>query len=226
MYEIKVLFCSVHSISTSVLLSHETPTGTSRLSGEQYMTSCHLAKLHLVYISKPALRLFIWTGVHLTRESHGPALTLTIMPPKADSHHISIDIVPSLPSHIPLTSFGWPRPSTVKAFTRERIQAATDAGTHLVPKKDTVFDISYSKAEKALLENIDSGNGCRKKCHQVIKKYVQTFSSQNSASGISSHIFKVVYVIHLGAIKASLPNRPIVPFGVSYNGVILVLMTR
>ena len=118
------------------------------------------------------------------------------MPPKAGSHHISLDIVASLPCDTPLTSSGWPRPSTTRAFRAESIQAAKDAGTHLVPKKDTVFDISYSKAEKALLENIDSGNGCRKKCHKVIKKYVQTFSSRNSASGISSHIFKVYVVVH------------------------------
>lgn len=129
-------------------------------------------------------------GVHITRESHGPALTLTIMPPKAYSHHISIDIVPSLPSYIPLTSSGWPRRATIRAFTQERTEAAKNAGTHLVPKKDAVFDISYSKAERALLEDIDSNNKCRKKCHQVIKKYVKSFTSLNSASGISSHIFK------------------------------------
>ena len=140
------------------------------------------SRLHIHF-----LFVVIIKGVHLSREAHGPALTLTIMPPTADSHHISVDVVPSLPCGISVTSQGWKQ----NTFSSEIIEQVKTVGTHLVPKDVILFDISYSKAERALLEAIDSGKQCHKMCHQVIKKYVKTFGSQTHARGISTHIFKV-----------------------------------
>ena len=130
-------------------------------------------------------------GITISSKAHGPALTLTLGPPLVDSHHINVDLVPSLQSNIPVTSRAWPRNASIEAFSKTRIEAAKKAGTHLVPKKDIVFALSYSKAENALLRGIDSGNECRRMCHQVIKKYLKTFKSQRSAEAMSSHIFKV-----------------------------------
>lgn len=137
------------------------------------------------------LFIFLWTGVTISPKAHGPALTITLMPLLTGSHDINVDLVPSLPSNIPVTSCVWPRNASMEAFTKTRIEAAKKAGTHLVPKKDIVFALSYSKAENALLRGIDSGNECRRMCHQVIKKYLKTFKSQRSAEAMSSHIFKV-----------------------------------
>ena len=104
-----------------------------------------------------------------------------------------MDIVISLPTTLKLTSFGWPREATRRALTSQKIDDVIATGLHLVPKKADVFDISFSKAERAILTGIDSGNGCRKMCHKVIKKYIESYRSQNPAEGISSHIFKVRY---------------------------------
>ena len=48
------------------------------------------------------------SGVSLSREAHGPALTLNITHP--GKHDISVDVAPSLPSNLPVTSNCWPRP--------------------------------------------------------------------------------------------------------------------
>ena len=90
-----------------------------------------------------------------------------------------------------MTSSGWPRPATRRVLSTEKIDKVKAAGIHLVPKGDEVWCISYSKCETALLDGIDSGNECRKMCHQLIKRYIQIFSSKTSASGVSSYIFKV-----------------------------------
>lgn len=129
-------------------------------------------------------------GVNLSREAHGPALTAKIKRP--GKHDIDVDIAPSIPSNLPMAPNSWPRPATRKALSESQIAQVQAAGTHLVPKGDTTFAVSYSKQEKALLNEFDAGNGCRKKCHQVMKRYFQEFSSKSldGAPGISTHILK------------------------------------
>ena len=129
----------------------------------------------------------------LSKDAHGPALTATIKQP--GKHDISVDITPSLPSNVPVTANCWPRPDTRKALTESQINSVINAGTHLVPKGDNVHAVSYSRAEKALLSTIDAGNGCRRECHKVMKRYVQEYCSKSPAggtAGISSHILKVL----------------------------------
>lgn len=128
------------------------------------------------------------TEVDLSPISHGPAITLTIKPPRG--HHISVDVTATLPCDLDVASSGWPRPDTRRVLSTEKIDKVKAAGIHLVPKGDEVWCISYSKCETALLDGIDSGNECRKMCHQLIKRYIQIFSSKTSASGVSSYIFK------------------------------------
>ena len=131
------------------------------------------------------------SGVSVSRKAHGPAVTVTIQQPRR--HNINVDIVPCIPSNLPVTSNCWPRPDTRKALSDLQIKNIMDVGTHLVPKGDIVFNVSYSKAEKELLKSLDAGNGCRKQCHQVMKRLVQEFASKSpdGAPGISSHLFKV-----------------------------------
>lgn len=128
------------------------------------------------------------TGVDLSPISHGPAITLTIKP--VGGHHISVDVTATLPCDLDVTSQGWPRADTRKALSADKIEKVKQAGIHLVPKGDEVWCVSYSKCEKALLHGIDTGNECRKMCHQIIKRFIQIFSSRCSTSGISSYIFK------------------------------------
>ena len=138
------------------------------------------------------------SGVSLSKDAHGPALTATIKQP--GKHDISVDVTPSLPSNIPVTANCWPRPDTRKALTGSQIDRVTNAGTHLVPKGDTVFATSYSRAEKELLRTIDAGNGCRRECHKVMKRFVQEYCSKSpdGAPGISSHILKVHNIVIFG----------------------------
>ena len=141
----------------------------------------------LTYFILSTYVLLCFQGVHISHDAHGPALTLTIMPPSADSHHISVDLVPSLPCDISVSSQGWQQ----NAYSSDVIEKVENVGTHLVPKDVLFFDTSYSKAERALMEAIGSGDTCHKMCHQVIKKYVKNFISNTPGKGLSTHIFKV-----------------------------------
>ena len=129
----------------------------------------------------------------LSRSSHGPALTLTIHPPKRYKiqHHISVDITLSLPCDIPIAK--WPRKETKQAFSETLIKGVKETGTHLVPKKDEFWAVSYSKAERALFSRLDEGNGCRKFVYKMLKKYMQSCKSRSRSGlpGLSSHILKV-----------------------------------
>lgn len=135
-----------------------------------------------------ALKELKLPGVDLSPISHGPAITLTIKP--GGGHHISVDVTATLPCDLDVTSNGWPRQGTRGVLSGDKIEKVMKAGIHLVPKGDEVWCISYSKCETALLDGIDTGNDCRKMCHQLIKRCIQIFGSKKSASGVSSYIFK------------------------------------
>ncbi|XP_060567539.1 zinc finger protein 423-like [Ruditapes philippinarum] len=130
--------------------------------------------------------------VDLSRNAHGPALTLTIHPPKRYKiqHDISVDITISLPCGIPIEK--WPRRETKRAFSEPLIKDVKETGTHLVPKKDEFWAVSYSKAERALFSRLDEGNGCRKFVYKMLKKYMQSCKSRSPSGlrGLSSHILK------------------------------------
>ncbi|XP_045194559.2 uncharacterized protein LOC123550191 [Mercenaria mercenaria] len=142
---------------------------------------------------KTAIKELNLTDVDLSRDAHGPALTMTIHQRDRDltiQHHISVDITLSLPSDIPIMK--WPRKETKKAFSKKLINDVKETGTHLVPKKDEVWAISFSKAERTLFSRIDEGNGCRKFVYKMLKKYMQSCKSrsENGLPGLSSHILK------------------------------------
>ena len=131
--------------------------------------------------------MFIFSGkVHLSRDAHGPAITLTIKRP--GSYDINVDMVPTISSSTPVEVNGWPRPDTRRAYSEDQIQAVQEAGLHLVPKNDTTWDISYSKAETAMFAALDRGNGCRKAVLKCMKKVIQ---SPYGLPGVSSYLVKV-----------------------------------
>ena len=137
--------------------------------------------------------MFIFSGkVHLSRDAHGPAITFTLKRP--GSHDINVDMVPTIPSTIPVAVNGWPRPDTRRAYSGDQIQAVREAGLHLVPKNDTTWCTSFSKAERAMFAALDRGNGCRKDVLKYMKKIVQdeTSKSPNGLPGVSSHLVKVI----------------------------------
>ncbi|XP_053401523.1 uncharacterized protein LOC123549236 [Mercenaria mercenaria] len=134
--------------------------------------------------------------VSIKNTAQGPALTLTISPNRelGISHEISVDVTVSLKcsAKLDFEHFGWPRAKTRKAFDQDVIDAAIEAGIHLVPKKDLFWSISYSRAERALLSSIDREFGCRKRVLKLLKKYVEKCKSGSTSKlpGISSHILK------------------------------------
>lgn len=130
--------------------------------------------------------------VHLSRDSHGPALTMTIHPNKHTpvKHNISVDVTVSLPCDEPIQN--WPRKETKRAFSEKLINDVKETGTHLVPKKDEFWSVSFSKAERELFSRIDEGNGCRRFVYKMLKKHLQTCKSRskNDLPGLSSHVLK------------------------------------
>lgn len=130
-------------------------------------------------------------SVSLSRSSHGPALTLTIKPQGDVEHSISLDITPTIEYSIKTSQFGWPRSETIKAFGKQLVNDTIAKGTHLVPKKDLFWAISFSRMERELLSGMDSDSGCRKYVYKMLKKYIEDCKrSRGDLPGISSHIVK------------------------------------
>ena len=129
--------------------------------------------------------------VILSRIAHGPAIQMIIL--QQGEHQISTDVTPTLACDVPVSSNGWPRPDTFLAFPQQLINNVVDIGCHLVPKGDTFWYVSYSKAETELLRGIDFDDGCRKMCHQFLKRCFDEYrsTSEEGAKGISSYILKV-----------------------------------
>ncbi|KAL4219560.1 hypothetical protein ACF0H5_022134 [Mactra antiquata] len=126
--------------------------------------------------------------VHLNKNCHGPALTLTIVPPNG-GHHISVDITPTVTSSEPARLS---RPDTIKAYdadTRARIEKA---GYCYVPKQNELWLVSNNSMAQEMLSKIDSGNGCRRHVGKMMKKEVTTSASrsEDGLPGVSSHIIK------------------------------------
>lgn len=127
--------------------------------------------------------------VDLAKVAHGPAITITIR--QKEGHQISVDMTPSIPvPQLKVSDYGWPRQKTEYALSKSRINEVLEAGMHLVPKGHELWFISYSKAETALLETIDSGNECRRNTMKVLKRLKQIINSRKSLPGISSYIFQ------------------------------------
>lgn len=131
--------------------------------------------------------------MNLSRDAHGPAITVTIK--DADvGHYISVDISATIDKcPVPVSEYCWPRPATKETIDPKKINNVLAAGTHLVPKGDEFWYSSFSKAEKEMLQQIDSGNECRRACHKLIKKDFEKMKSESSHGypGISTHVFRV-----------------------------------
>lgn len=130
------------------------------------------------------------SDVKLSPTAQGPALTITIQ--QQNYNDINVDLVPSLPCDLPVGINGWPRKDTRKAFPK-KIDAVSKVGLHLVPKGDESWTISYSKAERELLEGIDDNNECRREVMKIIKSFLEKCKreSPDGLPGLSSHIVKI-----------------------------------
>lgn len=109
-------------------------------------------------------------------------------------HDINIDITPTIGNGcIPVNVNGWPRPDTRKVLSSDTIDRITSVGTHLVPKGDEFWNISYSKAEKELMAELDKGNKCGRQCYKMLKAYLKKWKSQSDDNFpcMSSHLLKV-----------------------------------
>lgn len=131
--------------------------------------------------------------MHISRNAHGPALTLTKAGSKG-KHDINIDVTTTIgDKHVPVSVYGWPRPDTSKVLSKNTIDRINNVGTHMVPKGGEFWNVSHSKTEKELMRGLDTGNQCRRQCYKMLKADVQTWKSRSTDNypGISSHLLKV-----------------------------------
>lgn len=119
---------------------------------------------------------------------------MIVTPPNID-HRISVDLSASVKTDIPVGVYGWPRNATRQVLDDEHIKKVIDAGVHLVPKHDSFWYISFSKAVTAMLRFIDGANECRRMCHKFLKTDFRKWQSKSdSGTGlkcISTYLFKV-----------------------------------
>lgn len=129
--------------------------------------------------------------MYLSRDAHGPAVTLTIKDSNV-GYDINVDISATIDeSPVPVSVYCWPR--ALSTIDEEKAKKVLALGTHLVPKHEELWKTSFSKAEKSYLHNIDRDNECRRKCHQLMKKDFEQMKSASTHGypGISTHVLRV-----------------------------------
>ena len=135
------------------------------------------------------LFFFFFLDISLSPFAHGPAITFTIHRP--EQYDISVDVSPTIEFNIETNT--WPRTATRRCLEPGLVEQVKKTGTHLVPKDDQFWNISFSTAEKILMLGIDREGECRRMCHKILKFDVHTWEARRKQKfqGISTHTFKV-----------------------------------
>lgn len=134
----------------------------------------------------------LFLDVKVEERSNGPAVTLNISNPR--SHDISVDISPSLQTdRITLQRFRWKRPLTSTVLTKDVVDEIEGVKLHVVPKGNTLWTVSVSRAERVLMSRIDHDKGCRKMCHKLLKFDVRLWIREHKLKGISTILLKVLF---------------------------------
>ncbi|XP_013403868.1 protein mab-21-like 3 [Lingula anatina] len=119
---------------------------------------------------------------------NGPALTIRI----AQQGHFCIDVDFSVitEAFLPFPSeIQWPH-RNAKWPSLEKVVDIRGTGVQTVAKKNFDWIISFLKAEKKLIENIDSDGGCRKKSHRIMKKLNEDVWCDTTSRVITSYCLK------------------------------------
>lgn len=134
--------------------------------------------------------------VRKDRWVHGPSVTIKITDPRI-KHEVSIDFCPvidmvmssgvdTLPNCVdwPRLNRAWP--------PREKIQKIKEAGCELVGKQNLYWRYGFVKAEKILIDQIDSDGGCRKKLQRILKKLNEDVFCNTTKKAITSYCLKTL----------------------------------
>ncbi|XP_057299227.1 protein mab-21-like 3 isoform X2 [Hydractinia symbiolongicarpus] len=154
------------------------------LVGASSLDSCY-------QMSSQRRREFEWRRCRISvdGELHGPAVTMRMSIP--NFHDISVDISPSLKTNeVTLRDYRWPRDKTRQVLQAEVIEEIQSVGLHVVPKGKDLWKFSVSRAERVLMSRIDHDNGCRKKCHKLLKSDFDEWNKRYNLDGISTFLFK------------------------------------
>ncbi|XP_043942233.1 protein mab-21-like 3 [Protopterus annectens] len=125
--------------------------------------------------------------VHQLRQGT-PAVTFTMT---HNRNEIDVDLVPFIKDPFVTWSLPWPRflrawPST------DKIEKVKKTGVDLVAKHPLYWRYSFSRAERVLLEGIDSDGGCRRASLQILKKIRIDFWERKFGKVLVSYHLKTV----------------------------------
>ncbi|XP_002740936.1 protein mab-21-like 3 [Saccoglossus kowalevskii] len=108
-------------------------------------------------------------SVRVLKKTHGPAITLMV---SSGEERISVDLVPLVPANgrglPPNVLNSWPRSPVWPP--KHKVEEVRKIGTDSVAKDNLYWLTSFSRCEIALLDGIDSDEGCRKQCLRLLKK--------------------------------------------------------
>nr|XP_006824257.1 PREDICTED: protein mab-21-like 3-like [Saccoglossus kowalevskii] len=108
-------------------------------------------------------------SVRVLNRTHGPAITLMV---PFGEERISVDLVPLVPANgcglPPKVLNNWPRSRLWPP--KHKVEEVRKIGAGSVAKDNLYWLTSFMQCEIALLEGIDSDEGCRKQCLRLLKK--------------------------------------------------------
>ncbi|XP_069745333.1 protein mab-21-like 3 isoform X1 [Narcine bancroftii] len=100
-------------------------------------------------------------------ESIGPTIRLAV---ETTEQHVEVELVPAIEiaNHWPKKA-RWPR--FLKRWpSKEKARTVKSFGFNLLARSNYHWQLSFTRAEQELLEDMDEDGGCRLKCLQVIRK--------------------------------------------------------
>ena len=123
----------------------------------------------------------------MQKKCHGPAISLVVsVHHPTISYPVKVDLAPTAAVICPFPrAVTWPRPDS-RWPSEDKADQVKQKGISLVAKKDLFWQISYSKAEKELVKDVDQDGGCRKKVHRIVK-----LLNQDHWTRLSSYVIKV-----------------------------------
>ncbi|XP_059506284.1 protein mab-21-like 3 isoform X2 [Stegostoma tigrinum] len=119
-----------------------------------------------------------------TLESVGPTIRLAV---KTTEQHVEVEIVPAIEiANLWPKKARWPR--FLKRWpSKEKARTVKSFGFNLLARSNYHWQLSFTRAERELLEDMDEDGGCRLKCLQVIRKLKEDYWCPGNKPVITSY---------------------------------------
>ncbi|XP_069491743.1 protein mab-21-like 3 isoform X2 [Ambystoma mexicanum] len=117
-------------------------------------------------------------------ETLGPVVRVAV---ETSEHQVEVELVPTV--EIPTCwskKSRWPR--FLKRWpSKEKVRCVKSFGFNLMARSNYHWQLSFTRAERVLIEGIDEDGGCRLKCFRVIRQLKEDFWCSGCKPVITAH---------------------------------------